>query len=381
MERIVLKNLPSGMTLNLSDKMNAPDWDKFLEHNPSGQYEQSSGWARAKALYGWRPLRLLICKEEKIIGGLQILKKRIPLFGSFGYATKGPVLSENKEELFNLLMTFLKVIIRKNRIQYLFLQPPDRDGLMEEWLKVCGFRIDKLVDVVNATTSLDLSLDLGEIFHNMSKNNKRFIKYAEKKGVTIRNGSEVDILKFFQMMAETCRRQGVQPNPPDDRFIKELWRIFNPKGYVKLFVTVFEGDVTSELIIFPFGDTVRAWKMGWNGRHEKVKPNQILFWEAIKWSKEHGYRYFDFVSIDRDIAELILKGVHFSKIAKGSSFFKLMFGGEVSLLPYGYCYIYNPVFQIAYSKFYLKIIDKPFFQKILSRYLGFLPIKKSNNSG
>src|SRR4030043_1707929 len=117
--------------LNISQEMVNTSWDQFVENSLNGQYEQTSGWAKAKSIYGWQPVRIMVFKGEKIIGGVQILKKSFPFLGAIGYATKGPVFASYEKGLFIVLMDLLKKVLRKHRIQYFILQLPDQAKSVE----------------------------------------------------------------------------------------------------------------------------------------------------------------------------------------------------------------------------------------------------------
>jgi lipid II:glycine glycyltransferase (peptidoglycan interpeptide bridge formation enzyme) len=359
-------NLPADIKVRVSQEMIDTLWDEFLESTPLGHYEQSSKWAKVKAVYGWQPVRIIISKRGKIIGGVQILKKPAPFFGAVGYVTKGPVFTDYEKELFISLTGLLKAELRHHRIQYLILQPPDKGHMIEPWLMMHSFQIEQLVEVEGATTMIDLSLDLDDIKSRMSPKNRRNIRFGYKKGIKVRQGCEIEVPVFYQMMRETCRRRGVDPNPPDVDFFIELWRNFAPYGKVKLFLTEYNNDIISGIFAIPHGDTLRTWKFGWNGKYGKLKPNDVLNWEIIGWAKTQGYRYYDFVGIDRKLAELISRGAHFSKVTEGPDFFKLAFGGDVYILPKPYYYIYNPLFRFLYSKLFLKIVRS----QLLLKFIG-----------
>ena len=353
------------------------EWDRFVENEANGQYEQTSRWAQVKSVYGWDPVRVVFFSEGRIVTGIQILRKKFFKYFSVGYATKGPVFAIDSSDIVQRVIETINRVLPQYRIVYLLIQPPD-DGLdIPEWLVRYGYKIDDTIDVVSATTTIDLSKTLDDIFKSLTKNNRRFIRHGERKGIRVREGTWEDIPLFYDMMKETCRRQGVAPNPPDVSFVIKLWRIFHPTGNVRLFLAEHKGVVISGVLAIPFGRVFRAWKLGWSGSLGHFKPNQVLFWEMIKWAKKNGYALFDFVGIDRNAAESILDGTHFSKVARGSSFFKLMFKGDIKLLPKAYFYIYNPLLRQLYSEFYSKVIRLKQSRSFLSRFVNHCVFKEN----
>jgi hypothetical protein len=116
-------------------------------------------------------------------------------------------------------------------------------------------------------------------------------------------------------------------------------------------VAEFDEKPIAAGIVFPFGETVRIWKVGWSGEHAECSPNNVLYWEAIKWAKVHGYRYFDFVWIDLRCAEALIRGetIPSRTAEEAMSFFKIGFGGQAVLVPETCCKFYHPL-----ARFFLR---------------------------
>ncbi len=67
--------------VRISDELEDPDWDAFLEKTPGGHHVQTSLWAQLKASFSWRTVRILVTQGEKIIAGAQLLMRTLPLAG------------------------------------------------------------------------------------------------------------------------------------------------------------------------------------------------------------------------------------------------------------------------------------------------------------
>src|SRR3977135_3478890 len=77
-------------------------WDAFLERTPGGSYPQASLWAMAKLMAGFRTRRFTINNGEVIVGGAQVMYRRMPLGGTIAYVPLGPVLASGDSEIVNL---------------------------------------------------------------------------------------------------------------------------------------------------------------------------------------------------------------------------------------------------------------------------------------
>lgn len=337
----------------LSENPLDEEWDHFVEFEASGQFEQTSRWAQVKQDYGWKPFRVLILQNQKIFGGFQILLRSHPLVGKIGYLPKGPLTSNGEEELTLLVVKTLKNVLVEENIRFALVQPPNDGSIKKDYLMAEGFKKDPVMKGVNkGTTSVDLTQDLEKIWGKMAKNNRQRIRAGEHTGIKILEGAREDIAPFFKLMVETCKRQGVSPNPSTAGFFEAIWDIFPPPGNIKLWVAEYQGEMVSGLFGVPFAGVFYVYKIGWSGKYKETRPNHVLHWEALKWAKSAGYRSFDFVGIEWDTAEAILKGKNFNEVAKGPTLFKLGFGGEVKLLPEAWYFIKNPFLELIYLLVY-----------------------------
>jgi lipid II:glycine glycyltransferase (peptidoglycan interpeptide bridge formation enzyme) len=183
----------------------------------------------------------------------------------------------------------------------------------------------------------------------MKRQNRQNIQRAEREGIVIREGTETDVHTFYRLHLATSQRQDFTPYP--ESYYAEMWRVLDPYGYIKLLLAEYRGEAVSALLLVPFADTVIAKKLGWAGLYACHRPNQLLFWEAIKWGKANGYRLFDLEGIDPTGAKAILAGEPLPESLRRTwTFFKLMFGGQVVLYPEAYDYVYNPLVRWAFGK-------------------------------
>jgi hypothetical protein len=141
-------------------------------------------------------------------------------------------------------------------------------------------------------------------------------------------------------------------------------------GLVRLFVAELEGRTISAALNFPFGDTVRGWKIGWAGDHSECCPNDLLYWESIHWAKVNGYRCFDFVSIEKDLAQKMQQGDPVDwKSVEGPSKFKVGFGGTPVVLPKPYYRFYDPILRTLGQAGGSKLIESRTGERLLGRFL------------
>jgi hypothetical protein len=107
------------------------------------------------------------------------------------------------------------------------------------------------------------------------------------------------------------------------------------------------------LLLVPFGNTVIPKTLGWSGEHGKRRPNDAVFWAAIEWAKAHGYHTFDMEGIDRQGAELMLSGQSLpEELRQTPDFFKLGYGGSITLFPQSYYFVPGRLWRWPYHKIF-----------------------------
>jgi CelD/BcsL family acetyltransferase involved in cellulose biosynthesis len=149
---------------------------------------------------------------------------------------------------------------------------------------------------------------------------KRGIAKAVREGVTIewrQDGSALG--RFYSMHMATRQHQGVPTQPR--RFILRLSELFDAGlGFVLL--ARHEGRDIAGAVFLTAGNTL-TYKYGASRRrHLGLRPNNLLFMEAIRWGCQHGLRTLDFGRTDPENEGLLA--------------FKRSWGAEESPLAYTY---------------------------------------------
>jgi hypothetical protein len=333
-------------------------WDKFLQKTPLGQFQQSAIWARAKTVEGWRIVRIVVTLDEEIIGGFQILW-RPTWHGRIAYVSKGPVVLPGYPKLAEYTTELLRKLVAKERFKALVVQPPDLCEQISSHLALCGFEVDLMAGVNDATWVVDLRDGFEVAEQRMSRSTRKTIRGAVNQGVGIREGRREDIRTFFELMLSTCRRQGAAPNPADVRTILALWDAAQSARCIRLTFAEHAGKPLSGLVCILFGQTVNFWKKGWISTDTEVRPNEPLMHEMLRWASLRGYRFADFCAFDTEMAVTMLKGEPLSREQQSSRhLFNLRLGGYPRLLPKAQIYFPNAVFRLAYRAIFHKQLQE-----------------------
>ena len=354
-----------------NDEPNDPAWDDFVVSVPDGHHEQTSLWGQVRASYGWEIARYTLKENGRIVAGAQVQVRPIGRFGKVAYLTYGPCISSGEELVIELCLTELKNFFSSLGVIYAvvglpyhahgLIQPLERNGFLRKPTRLHPYFIE-------ATLVIDLAKSPEEILSEMRTKTRRNIRLSLRKGMSVIEGEAQDLDTFRELMLTLCRRRNTTPNPPQADFFQQLWKKFNPKGWIKLFIAMHNQEPVSAAIAFSFRDWFRVWKVGWSGKYGSIKPNEAMWWEMIQCARRTGHRFFDFVEVDPNQAKTILAGKEMEPLPENVTSYKLGFGGEIRVLPGAYCYFPNPVIHMAMREWGDKFMDSKFVQQLARIY-------------
>lgn len=338
--------LDTRYAVQVSESTEDPEWDTFVAAHPGGDHAQTSLWACLKAMQGGAAMRILIREGRQVVAGAQLLLRRVSI-SQIGYVPKGPLFAADDPELLELMMEQLREVARRYRLQYLAVQPANSNTQLVELLTNWKYVPTPLEVASTATTRINLTADHDAILSAMNRDTRYGIRRSGRDGVTVREGTFEDLPTFYHLLMNTSDRQRFHTY--ELLYHEEMWRLFAPPGYLKLFIAEYEGKPTSAATMMTFGDTVVGKQRGWSGEYSNHHPNQALDWAMIQWAKAAGYCYFDMGGFNRQVAQQLLAGEPLPEEYHQSPLsYKLGYGGEIVLFPECYAYIPNPVLRAAF---------------------------------
>ena len=347
-EQIVLEQVVlSDYAVQISEDVGDPVWDAFVASIPGGHHVQTSLWGQVKGVQGWKAVRVVATREGVVMGGLQLLMRPISFIGELAYVTKGPLCSTDDPALLTLILDTLSQICRMNQVQYLIVQPAKDYDWITDHLTQRGFRATVVEVAPTATILLDLSQSHDDLLKQMQGQRRRGIQRSLREKFTVREGTEADLDTFYKLHLATSQRHHFDPFPFE--YFVQMWKVLRLNGYISMVLSECQGEAISGLLLITFGDTATFKVFGWSGLHGSRRPNEAAFWGAIQWAKEHGFRYFDFEGVDFITARAVLNNQPFPEALRHTpTFFKFAYGGQITLSPLAYDYVFNPLLRLAF---------------------------------
>lgn len=302
-----------------------------------GDLLQSFEWGEIKGRTGWEPLRLMVWDKDQVRASISILQRELPLLKSpIFYAPRGPVMDFTDAAALDCLLHRVRELARERGAVMLKIDPPVPKfrGDVAAILSSRGFRhVDKglAFDGVQPrfVMQLDLSPSEEEILAGMKGKTRYNIRYAERKGVRIKeNCTRRDLAVFYQILLETAQRDNftVRAYP----YFELLWDHLVHRGMGKLFMASYQGEYLAGAFLFRLGPI--AWYVygASSNRHRNLMPNYLIQWAMIKWAKRQGCRIYDFRGVSGDLdPESPLYGLYRFKTGFGASLVEYL--GEYDL--------------------------------------------------
>lgn len=363
----------TSYSVDVSHAIENSEWDDFVVRSAQAHHEQTGAWARLRSIYGWGVTRLVVYSGREIVAGAQMLVRHVPFLGSIAYIVRGPLISLDSHDLRCLVASAVTEVVRNSGWSYVVAELPYQSKKLADILAGRGYQSHPAhlppSGLMTATALLDLTPDQDTLLSRMRSSTRYGIRRGIRNGVVVREGGEGDIEVFRSLLRALCSRRGVSPTPSQQDFFENLWKIYSPRGFIRLFLAECEGETTSAALAFTLGQFVRVWKVGWSGAHAKNFPNEVMWWEIIRWAKEKRFRFLDFVSVDRRCAESLAESSDSAAIPpEGATFFKLGFGPKVVLLQHPMAFFNNPFLRVAMKCGGASLLDSPLTASAISRF-------------
>ncbi|NUM49046.1 MAG: peptidoglycan bridge formation glycyltransferase FemA/FemB family protein [Anaerolineales bacterium] len=285
---------------------------------------QTWEWGQLKAQYGWQPFHLVwddktseVLKTSEVsLKNVQaaalVLVRAIPVGGfaarlSVVYVPKGPVLDWNNIPLRDRVLRDLRTFARRKGGIFLKIDPDVRLGTgipntpdeipdplgqsLVSHLQTQGWHFSQDQIQFRNTVTLDLTRPEDELLARMKQKTRYNVRLAERKGVTLRAGTETDLDTLYRMYAETSVRDGFVIRDP--QYYLDLWRGFLQAGMLEPLIAEVESEPVAAVMIFRFAGTAYYLNGMSRDAHREKMPNYLLQWEAARRAKAAGCTMYD----------------------------------------------------------------------------------------
>jgi peptidoglycan pentaglycine glycine transferase (the first glycine) len=368
-------------------------WNSLISNLPSPHFLQTYEWGQVKAKYGWSPLYGVwnadgnwkvesdpsrLSAVHSPVAAALVLKRQILRNGfaarlSILYLPKGPLLDWTNAILRNRVLNDLQAFAKKQGAIFLKMDPDvvlgrgvpqsgddalDNSGqsvMADLQRRGWGYSSDQIQ--FKNTVLIDLRPSEDELLAQMKQKTRYNIRLAEKKGVTLRIGTQDDFEMLYRMYAATSVRDGFVIR--DQGYYQTVWQTFlagdqSPISHPQLPFTeplIAEADGEPVAAIFVFYFAGRAYYVYGMSRatHREKMPTYLLQWEAMKRAKAKGCTVYDLWGAPDVFDE--------SDSMWGVYRFKEGLGGEVVRTLGAWDFAPNPLWYKLYSEILPRLLE------------------------
>lgn len=345
------------------------DWNKIIAGLPGAHLLQTREWGEVKAQTGWEALPQVWRDERgQAQAAALVLRRRVRLGGfaaklSILYAPRGPLLDWSNEALRKRVLDDLQALARKSGAIFLKIDPEVAlgtgiPGSAEEHANPLGAALQAELarrgwgyarDQIQFrnTVVLDLSGDEESWLARMKQKARYNLRLAQRKGVSVRQGTPQDFAWIYRMYAETSLRDGFVIRP--EAYYRQVWQTFYERGMCMSLLAEVEGEVVAGVMVFVFGG--RAWYIYGMSRdlHREKMPNYLLQWEAMRWARQAGALVYDLWGAPEQFDE--------SDAMWGVFRFKEGLGGTVLRTLGAWDYPSRPLVFLLYNNILPRVLD------------------------
>ena len=283
-------------------------WDMIVENSPHGTIFHTWEWLKIVEKHvNMRLYPIIGTRGTTVVGIYPIfLHKRLlrsvfspPPWVAVPYL--GPVILEyeklkqdKKESIFIEFQRSVDDFIREEmKAHYSLIKtaPGIIDARPFKWN---GYMVEPIYNYV-----IDLRKGADFVFNQFKRNLRNDISRAEKRRVTVEEGSKDELERIYEMVKQRYKEQkrGVSTSKG---YLLDLYNSLYPKN-MKIFIAKHKGELVGGLINIYYESKILNWmgnvKANIGGG---VSPNDLLHWEVIKWATEHGLKYYELVGANTE---------------------------------------------------------------------------------
>lgn len=330
------------------------EWDDFVAAHPRGSLLQTTNWARLKSRFGWTSQRVWMRREGRLVAGAQVLFRSAALgIVKIGYVPHGPLVDWSDDQQVEVLFNQIDQAAYRRGAGMVKIEPRlwEEEMPPDEWEVL--YRRHGCVpspDTIQPprTIVIDLTPPEEAILAGMKQKTRYNIRLAEKKGVTVREGTIEDIATFVRLMQVTGRRDSFGIHQP--QYYRDAHRLFAPQQ-AALLLAEYEGRPLAGVMVFAWGDSA-AYLYGASSDEERQRmPAYAAQWAGIRWARQRGCTSYDMWGVP-DAPEVDLEA-GFTDRTDGLwpvYRFKRGFGGEVRRTVGAADRVYNKLLHRLYTR-------------------------------
>jgi len=244
---------------------------------------QSWQWGEFREKTGVKVFRLGRFEKQELIQGVQMTIHSIPKTNyKIGYIPKCSLLSKHT-------FSALEKIGKENNCIFIKLEPNLTSGKEFFLQNNCVYGRPLFTKY---TFQINLNQSEEAILAKMKTKTRYNIRVAQKNQVIVQeNNSPQAFEQYLKLTFQTTKRQRFYSH--NEKYHRLMWQTLQPAGIAHLLTATYQKQVLVAWIVFVFNN-VLYYPYGASSReHKNVMASNLMMWEAIRFGKKMGCRFFD----------------------------------------------------------------------------------------
>jgi len=273
------------MDIRILNPLDFPNWDNMIAPLPGASFFHTAAWARVLSeTYRYKPAYFTLFRNDGIVGLLPFMEIESFLTGKRGvslpFTDYCQPRTENEDQFRDMLDAAINFGKRQNW-KYLEIRGGEEYFSNQESFE-CYYG-----------HMLDLTAGPQKIYSNLRDSTRRNIHKARKEKVSVAISTSLYSMKeFCRLNAMTRRGHGLPPQP--FAFFRNVCEQICTKGLGFIAAASIKNKTIAANIFFHFGNEV-VYKYGASDNaFQHLRANNLVMWEAIQWSIDHGFEKFSF---------------------------------------------------------------------------------------
>lgn len=276
--------------IQIVDYNNSKFWDNIAKSFPNCDVYYLSGYVKAFQIHGDGEPQLLYYETEKLKAIYVYMKRKTAIEGYYDSVTPygyGGVLFEGETSDGNLRV-FWEAYVEKMK----------EEGIVDNFVRYHPVlanatpmkQISTVIDL-GKTVAFDLSSE-EVIWSNITSKNRNMIRKAEKNGIEIRHGKDMELFKAFKRIYNATMEKDHAEKYYffEDAFYESIHRDLH--NNYEMFYAVLNGEIIAMSIMLFANDQMHYHLSGSLAEYRYLAPSNLLLYKAALWGREHDYKTF-----------------------------------------------------------------------------------------
>lgn len=270
--------------VEIIEPLNHRGWEERVLSSVNYSFFHSSNWARVLyETYGYKPLYFAMIDAGRIVALIPCMEIKSFLTGKravslpFTDHCEPIIIGQESSEVFHSLLD--KLIAYGKKAAWKSIELRCDVALPQQFLPSYTYQ----------GHTVDVSRNEDETFSAFRESTKRNIRKAIKEGVKVEILHSLDsIREFYRLNCLTRKDHGLPPQP--FRFFEKIYEhvLSKDRGFVAL--SSYENTYIAGAIYFHLGEKA-IYKYGASdGNYRRLRANNLVMWEAIRWCSRNGYK-------------------------------------------------------------------------------------------